>query len=258
VVISKLKTERVVIVMNIEKLTNSTFISLVAVFAAFTIVCDYLVVTPFLPYSGVWYSGVFISEPITGVMIGPLAGFFANLIGVMIGHSINYFGDVYEFLFTFGAPIGAAISSLIFRGKWRIPMAYYLFLLVGYFASPVTWQLPLWGMWDTYLAFVLLIVVSIIVIKWKSLWNTESSARLVYILALSAFIGLEADVLFRIFIFVPCQTYSLFYGYDVSYIQLIWAEGAIETPIKAGLSTLVTALTGPPIINVARKMGLHV
>jgi len=137
-------------------------------------------------------------------------------------------------------------------------MAYYLFLLVGYFASPVTWQLPLWGMWDTYLAFVLLIVVSIIVIKWKSLWNTESSARLVYILALSAFIGLEADVLFRIFIFVPCQTYSLFYGYDVSYIQLIWAEGAIETPIKAGLSTLVTALTGPPIINVARKMGLHV
>lgn len=38
--------------VNIEKLNKSTFIPLVTIFAAFTIVCDYLVVTPFLPYSG--------------------------------------------------------------------------------------------------------------------------------------------------------------------------------------------------------------
>jgi hypothetical protein len=257
VVSSKLQKEKAAIGVNVEKLTNSTFISLVAVFAAFIIICDSLTAS-YLPLStDVWHSWIFISEPITGIMLGPLVGFFSNLVGAMIGHSIN-FKDVYEFLFTLGAPIGAAVSALIFRGKWKMPIAYYLVLLIGYFAVPVAWQLPLWGMWDVYLAFAILVATSIVATKWKGFWNIESSARLVYILALSAFIGLEADVLFRIFIFVPCQTYSLFYSLDVGSLQVMWAAGAVETPIKAGLSTLVTALTGPPIISVTRKMGLRV
>jgi hypothetical protein len=215
------------------------------------------VVPPVLPYSGVWYSWIFISEPITGIILGPLVGFFSNFIGVMIGHSIN-FVDVYEFLFTFGAPIGTVISALVFRGKWGIVLTYYFALLGGFFAAPVAWQLPFWGMWDVYLAFALLLVTAAVATKWKSLWNAKSNVRLLYILALSAFIGLEADVLFRIFIFVPCQTYRLFYGCEVSVLQGIWAMGAVETPVKAALSTVVTILIGPPIINAAQKMGLSV
>jgi len=243
--------------MSNKKLTSAAFISLVAVFAAFNIVCDSLVVPPLLPYSGVWYSWIFISEPITGIILGPLAGFFSNLVGVMAGHFINFI-DIYEFLFTLGAPIGAMISALVFRGKWGIVLAYYFALLVGFFAAPVSWQLPFWGMWDVYLAFAVLLVTVVVATKWKSLWNVKSNIRLVYILALSTFIGLEADVLFRIFIFVPCQTYRLFYGYDVSVLQAIWAMGAVETPIKVALSTVVTVLVGPPIISAARKMGLSV
>lgn len=79
----KLKLGAVVNMDNNKKLTSATFISLVAVFAAFNIVCDSLVVPPLLPCSGVWYSWVFISEPITGIILGPLAGFFSNLVGVM-------------------------------------------------------------------------------------------------------------------------------------------------------------------------------
>jgi hypothetical protein len=243
--------------MSNKTLTSAAFISLVAVFAAFNIVCDSLVVPPLLPYSGVWYSWIFISEPITGIILGPLAGFFSNLVGVMAGHFINFI-DIYEFLFTLGAPIGAMISALVFRGKWGIALAYYFALLGGFFAAPVSWQLPFWGMWDVYLAFAVLLVTVVVATKWKSLWNVKSNIRLVYILALSTFIGLEADVLFRIFIFVPCQTYRLFYGYDVSVLQAIWAMGAVETPIKVALSTVVTVLVGPPIISAARKMGLSV
>jgi hypothetical protein len=243
--------------MSNKKLTSAAFISLVAVFAAFNIVCDSLVVPPLLPYSGVWYSWIFISEPVTGIILGPLAGFFSNLVGVMAGHFINFI-DIYEFLFTLGAPIGAMISALVFRGKWGIVLAYYFALLGGFFAAPVSWQLPFWGMWDVYLAFAVLLVTVVVAAKWKSLWNVKSNIRLVYILALSTFIGLEADVLFRIFIFVPCQTYRLFYGYDVSVLQAIWAMGAVETPIKVALSTVVTVLVGPPIISAARKMGLSV
>lgn len=239
------------------KKTASIFISLVAVFAAFNIVCDSLVVPPILPYSGVWYSWIFISEPITGIILGPLAGFFSNLVGVMAGHFINFI-DVYEFLFTLGAPLGAMISALVFRGKWRIVLAYYLVLLGGFLAAPVSWQLPFWGMWDVYLAFAVLLATAFVATKMKGAWDANSKIRLVYILALSTFIGLEADVLFRIFVFVPCQTYRLFYDYDLSVLQAIWAMGAVETPIKVVLSTIVTVLIGPAIINAARKMGLSI
>lgn len=236
----------------VKRLRDSKFVSLIAVFAAFTVICDSLVSLP-LPFSGVWYSWVFISEPIAGIILGPLAGFFSTFIGVMIGHSIN-FVDFYEFLFTLGAPIGAMISGLLYRGKFRMVLISYLALLGAFFATPVAWRLPMWGMWDVYLAFGILLAVLVIAKKWANLWNTGSNTRRVYILALSAFIGLEADVLFRIFIFIPCQTYQLFYNYDVGTLQAIWAVGAVETPIKAALSTIITVTIGLPIINVVKKL----
>ncbi|MEM3617440.1 MAG: hypothetical protein QXJ31_05970, partial [Candidatus Bathyarchaeia archaeon] len=239
----------------LEKLEGSTFIALISACAAFGIICDSLVAP--LPYSGVWYSWIFISEPITGILLGPWAGFLANLIGVMIGHLINYI-DAYEFLFTLGAPLGAMISALAFRRRWGIILTYYLALLGGFFAAPVSWQLPFWGMWDVYLAFANLLFLAVITSKWKNLWNTKSKKRLIYILALSVFIGLEADVLFRIFIFVPCQTYNLFYGYSVEGLQAIWALGAVETPIKVALSAIIASIAGPPIIDAIRKLKLPV
>lgn len=240
-----------------EKMKSSTFVSLAALFASFSIVCDSLVVPPFLPYSGVWYSWIFISESITGIILGPLTSFFSNFIGVMIGHYIN-FVDVYEFLFTLGAPLGAMISAFVYRGKWGIVLTYYLALLGGFFVVPISWQLPFWGMWDVYLAFIVLFAVAIAATKWKTLWDIKSKVRLFYILALTTFIGLEADVLFRIFILIPCQTYRLFYNWDVGALQAIWAMGAVETPIKAAISITITVLVDPPIIHVARRMGLSV
>lgn len=237
-----------------KKLRESAFVSLIAVFAAFNVVCDSFIGPP-LPFSGVWYSWVFISEPITGIILGPWAGIFSTIIGVMVGHSI-LFRDAYEFLFTLGVPIGAMVSSLLYRGKWKIVLAYYLVLLGAFFTTPVAWQLPFWGMWNVYLALGCLFAVIAVVKKWKSLWNTKSRACLLHILALSTFVGLEADVLFRIFIFIPCQTYRLFYGYDLNALQAIWILGAVETSTKAALSTLITVIIGLPIISVVRKMGL--
>jgi len=237
----------------LKRLIDSKFVSLVAVFAAVNVIFDSLVSTP-LPFSGVWYSWIFVFEPVNGIVLGPLAGFFSSLIGVMIGHYVN-FVDVYEFLFTLGVPIGATISALVFRGKWKIPLIYHAALLVAFFATPIAWQLPPWGMWDTYLALACLLVIIVAMRKWKNLWDTKTRRNLIYILALSAFIGLEADVLFRIFIFIPCQTYRLFYGYDVGVLQATWVLGAVETPIKAALSALVTTMIGLPLISAARKMG---
>lgn len=237
-----------------KRLKESSFVSLIAVFAAFTIVCDSLM-GPLLNISGVWYSWIFIAEPISGIILGPYASFFSTFIGVMVGHSIYIRGSA-EFLFTLGAPIGAVISSLIFRGKWKIALIYYSALLGAFFVTPVSWELPFWGMWDVYLAFGCLLVSVVILKRRKDLWNTKSTGvRLLYVIALSAFIGLEADVLFRIFILVPCQTYQLIYALDVSGLQSWWAIGAVETSMKAALSTLISMIVAPPAIKAARQMG---
>ncbi len=231
---------------------KSTFISTVAVFAAFNIICDSLMGPPLPMPPSVWYSWIFIATPITGIVLGPYAGFLSSLIGVMIGHSI-YFRDVYEFLFTLGAPLGAMVAGLLFRGRWKLVLTYYTVLLGVYFITPVAWQLPIWGMWDVYLAYAILLVV-VMMIRMGS-WNPKSKG-LLYVIALSTFIGLEADILFRIFVFIPGQTYRLFYEYSVETLRFIWMEGAAETPVKVALSTLVTAIVGPPVIRAVRKTKL--
>jgi len=231
---------------------KSQFVSLVAVFASLNIVLDSLMGLP-QPSSGVWFSWIFVSAPITGIVLGPYAGFLSTLIGVMIGHCI-YFQGPYEFLFTLGAPIGAMVSGFLFRKEWKAVLTYFTVLLTMYFITPVSWQLLLWGMWDTYLAYAALIFVILLIAKPGS-WKPESKG-LRGIVALCTFIGLEADVLFRIFVFIPCQTYRLLYNFSVIELQSIWVAGAAETPIKAAMSIVVAAIAVPPLIKVLRKMGL--
>ena len=144
--------------MRLKLSENSSLVALIAIFASSNVVCDSLMSTPSFFSYGVWSSWIFISVPITGIILGPFAGFFSSLIGVMIGHVI-YFRDVFEFLYTFGAPIGTIIAALVFRGKWKVVLLYYLVLLGAFFATPISWQLPLWGMWDVYVAFGLIFIV---------------------------------------------------------------------------------------------------
>ena len=233
---------------------KSQFLALVAVFASVNVIFDSLIGLPELS-SGVWYSWIFIVEPINGIVLGPYAGFLSSLIGVMIGHSI-YFRDVYEFLFTLGAPLGAMVAGFIFRGRWKIVLTYYTALLGIYLITPMAWQLPIWGIWDVILAYFILLAVAVMVAQ-KGSWNPESRS-LLYVIALSALIGLEADILFRIFVFIPGQTYRLFYNLSKEALVPIWVEAAAITPIKVAISILVTTTVGPPLVKVIRKMGIFI
>ncbi|MEA2089326.1 MAG: hypothetical protein U9O89_01000, partial [Thermoproteota archaeon] len=186
------------------------------------------------------------------IVLGPYAGFLSTLLGVLIGHCI-YFRDPYEFVFTFGAPTGAMMSGFLFRGEWKPVLTYYTALLAGYCVAPVAWQLPVWGMWNVYCACLTLLATAIIIVKkrWKKRLRT-----VVYVLALCSFIGLEADVLFRIFVFVPCQTFRLFYGWNTESLFSIWVAGACITPVKVAIGTLFAGIIGPPLIRVLGKIGL--
>ena len=216
---------------------KSRFVGKVAVFTALTAVLDALII-PQLS-SGVWFGLVYLIVPVTGILLGPRMGFISTLIGVFVGHMISPRG-LEEFLFTLGAPIGALMSSFLYQKRWIPLLGFFTFSLVAYLLTPISQVLPYWGMWDVYMAyFLLLLVIGIFHLRpkwWENNWVRYS---------LSAFIGLESDVLFRIFLFIPVGAYQSIYGLPDEVLASIWVAGALITPIKVGVSTLLTTFIGP-------------
>jgi hypothetical protein len=219
------------------QMTKSKRISLIVTFAAVAAILDSI--PGFAPIQSVWYSWVFLVVPLFGFILGPVYGFLSILVGVLVGHSI-YFRGIHEFLFTIGAPVGAMIAGMLFRQKRSIPIIFFTVLLASYFLTPISWELPLWGMWDVYLAFIVLLIVTIM--------HFNKSRLLI-----STFVGLEADVLFRIFLLVPLQTYHIFYGLTPAAMKGIWVGGALITPIQVGIAILFTMIIYPPVQKVVKR-----
>jgi hypothetical protein len=96
-------------------------------------------------------------------------------------------------------------------------------------------------MWDVYLAFIILLTIVQL--------NIEKTR-----IVTSIFIGLEADILFRIFLFVPLRTYHIFYGFTVDTMRLIWVSGALMTPIQVCLSILFTMILYTPIKKILKDL----
>ncbi|HID90850.1 TPA: hypothetical protein EYP44_02695 [Candidatus Bathyarchaeota archaeon] len=221
--------------------TRSQLISTVIVLAAVGTVLDSVLTPGFT--AGVWFGLIFMISPLTGIILGPYAGFLSVLISILIGHSVMFRETVYEFLFAIGAPIGAAMSGLLFRGRWKPVFLYYTGALAAFLLTPVSWQLPLWGIWDCLLAYLAIVPAAAIIGRWTA--EPLDLKRLPIVLALCALIGLEADVLFRIFVFVPCQTYRLFYGFTPEVLRVIWITTAPTiTPAKVAVSAFFTSSIG--------------
>lgn len=226
---------------------RSRIVAYLAVFIALVTVFD---VIPMLPvfYGGIWDSWVFLFAPIIGVLLGPLFGMAAVGFGSFLGHIIYFRADPFELFFMLGAILGTACAALIFQRRWKPVLIIYTLLLAGYFLYPVTWMLPLIGIWDIILAYFLLILFTILITRqwWPS--NRWSSVWLLLLFA--AIIGLEADILFRVFILVPGQTYWLFYGLTPEALYLMWLTAGIITPTKVALGTLFTVTIGYSLLRL--------
>ena len=194
-------------------------------------------------------------SPISGIVLGPRDGFITTLISVLAGHSIVFRESVFEFIFTLGAPIGSAFSGLTFRGDRSKILLYYTAMLTAYSLTPVARQLPMWGMWDVYLAYIILLVLSLLERSGRfSLMRDPSLGVIV-----SALLGLEADILFRIFILIPGRGYSIFYGLTPEILAMIWSVPApLITPIKVLTSILTARLLIPTILRVLKENGLGI
>jgi hypothetical protein len=233
-------------------LTGSRSITFTAIFAAMIAILDSIPIIPGF-YSGVWDSWVFMLSPIIGILLGPVLGAIAVGLGGFVGH-IVYFRDPLELLFMLGAPVGAGIAGLVYQQKWRSVFTIYSLLLLGYFITPVTWLLSLWGIWDVLVGFALILGFTVVSrLKKLSMGLMRSTATR---LVLATVIGLESDILVRIFILIPCQTYWFFYGFTVEELQLMWLAAGFITPLKVILASIATVVIGLPLVRHFKEQNL--
>ena len=229
----------------IGTLTGSRSITFTAIFAAMIAILDSI---PMIPgfYGGIWDSWGFMLSPIIGILLGPVLGAIAVGLGGFVGHLV-YFRDPIELLFMLGAPVGAGIAGLAYQQRWRSVFVVYSILLLGYFITPVTWSLSLWGIWDVLVGFAIVLSVTVVSSLTKKGKDILSSTNLKLILA--TVIGLELDILVRIFILIPGQIYWIYYVMPVEVLQGLWIVAGIVTPIKVILAAIAAIAIGQSLLH---------
>jgi len=223
---------------------SSLIAALVALFGALHAV---LVAIP-----GIWRSWMIVILPIEGVLLGPRAGFLAALLGCLIGRLIRPRPGFYV-IFGLAEPVGALVAGLAFKKRWRAVFALFAVLLAAYFAHPLGRELPAWCLWDIYIALILIPAIPYVV--GPALKEKDNPKRLTPAVALAAFIGVEADVLMRIFILIPMGFYALM-GLTAGALYVAWLAGAVETPVESTISVLVTIIVGVPLLVTLEKSKL--
>jgi hypothetical protein len=230
---------------------QSRIVAFVAVFTAMIAILD---VIPTIPgfYAGIWDSWPFLLAPIVGILLGPYLGALSVGMGSLLGHMI-YFRDPTEMLFMLGLSLGAAIAGFVYQRRWRPVLGIYSALLLGYFIYPVTWGLPLWGIWDILVGYGIVLIYTFMTIR-GGLTEISEKKR-VLLLLFSTVIALETDILFRVFVLVPGQTYWFFYGWTPADLALIWSVAGFITPIKVVLAAIVAITLGLQLLRILERHG---
>ena len=221
-------------------------------------------------------SWMIIILPLEGMMLGPGPAAISAMIGGSIGCVLRGEGAILPIV-AFSEPLGAASAGLAFKGRWKKLLALYSIMLAAYFAHPYGRALPAWCLWDIYVATSIAFVASLFSYRafrhsldavlgrlaeempilndlrafLKKGWSSGSPAAV----ALSAFMGLEADSLARIFVFIPLCFYVIL-GVRFEAIVPLWYLGALATPLEALLSILLVSLIGPPVFKALEHKGL--
>jgi hypothetical protein len=228
---------------------SSRTVAFVAVFAALIAVLD--IIPAFGFTSGVWDSWAFLLSPIVGILLGPYLGALSVGIGSLIGHTI-YYREPTELLFMLGLSMGAAVAGFVYQRKWKPVFGIYTAMLIGYFIYPVTWGLPLWGIWDILVGYSIVLIFS--AVTTRGIWSNNSERYNLLLLIFCTVIGLETDILFRVFVLVPGQVHWLF-GWTPEILYDIWLVAGFITPIKVILAAIVMVTLGRQLLRILEQQG---
>ena len=228
---------------------SSRIAAFVAIFAALIAVLD--IIPAFGFTSGVWDSWAFLLSPIVGILLGPYLGAISVGLGSFLGHTI-YYRDPTEFLFMLGLSMGAAVAGFVYQRRWKPVLGIYTAMLLGYFIYPVSWGLPLWGIWDILVGYGVVLIYSFVTTR--GIWSDTNERYKLLLLIFCTVIALETDILFRVFVLVPGQVHWLL-GMTPEILFEIWLIAGIITPIKVVLAAIVMVTLGRQLLRVLEQQG---
>jgi hypothetical protein len=84
----------------------------------------------------------------------------------------------------------------------------------------------------------------------RNLWPSDHWTSAWLLLLFAAIIGLEADILFRVFLLIPGQTYWLFYSLTPEALYWMWLTAGIITPAKVAIGTVFTITIGYSLLRL--------
>jgi len=205
------------------------------------------VILYFMSPPGLWRSWAIYLEPLEGIVLGPWAGFSAALTGSIVARMIK---PTYDWMFGIVAePLGVLACGLLAKGRWRLVIAIYAFMLTAYFLHPFGRWLPFWTILDILLAFALIYPVAKM---GKGLFG-EDVKRLPLSLILVSFIGTVTDALTRVFLLIPAGLYMLL-GWPLEDTYFIFVTSAIYSYIEDVQVVAVSLLVGAPLLVALRRI----
>ncbi|MEM2122115.1 MAG: hypothetical protein QXE79_00595 [Candidatus Bathyarchaeia archaeon] len=201
---------------------------------------------------GVWRRWSIVLEPLEGFIAGPTGGVAAAFTGALVGRILKPDSFLVENFFGFAEGVGALGAGFLAKGRWRPVASIYIVLLGAFLAHPVARIVPLWTLWDIYLAFTLLTVIGLF---FKGILNRRDPKGLPFRVGVTAFIAVELDVLFRIFMLIPLGVYRL-YPIPLELMPEIFIAGAFTTPLEAGYTVAVCSVIGPAVLMTLDRSGI--
>jgi hypothetical protein len=209
-------------------------IALIAIFGALHALLSF--------FPGVWRSLMVLILPLEGIILGPAMGFSSAFIGYVAGWSIRPRPE--PFIFGVGEPIGALCAGLMARGKRGYSFFIYTLMLGMFFLHPITPNLPLWTLWDIYIAYICIAFSILFVKKHPFLYKAAMPVffcLMTFILLLLELLGYK---LFESVVFTLLFAFSFvfllwvfaigkqeFVSYKVAYAAFIGVEADVLTRI---------------------------
>jgi hypothetical protein len=222
-------------------------IALMAIFAALDVALGAL--------PGWWISWAAIIKPLYGIMLGPIAGPYAAILGGIIGNFIWPQTAVLSIFTWVPGILGAFASGAIVKGEksplWILTLIIYVALISAFYFHPVGNTVALWALYDKIIALAL-IFPTVKIIKKSGIGESLNFKWLPIALALTSFIGTEADDVTGNAIFMYLELYNLF-GIPPEALPPLYMAGAVIMPVQRVLVAILAMLIAVPLFKIFGK-----